>query len=438
MMEVNDKHVIENLSSAAYEVLKSQTFEYYTNCEDKQCEIKRRASTAKGIESKIIVEEAVCIKLKSVGRQLFRVNFFNSTNKIDVNGHMYKIFITDDFPKISKILEKYDFIKQLNCMIYDACSAYFDQQNETCASKMLLQIKEKQQLADDSQISIANIDKHRSKTLHIPQLKYHEASEENDTSMMYLDDTFGRCTEEDEKDFPCTVCNEGTEDKTSLECMLCGKWIHRECHEKSMNYEHNENDYTCMLCKCLDDEEPELRNKHSPIDDNADCSLHVLYDENEHDIHNKIQQVLITEDISDEAETRSDSPHTEEKICDNIDLNTIYTSAINDGDVRKITPHNHENSNDKRAFLNVQSSIHVVDGQKSALDPALRRSETRSSRCYSQSPKNAKKEQYNAGESARKEQYNTGDTGEQTVASKSPYMHEQMNVTSIRPETQQI
>ncbi|KAH3810477.1 hypothetical protein DPMN_138871 [Dreissena polymorpha] len=41
-MEVSDKHgtlVIEKLSSAAYEVLKSQTFEYYANCEDKQCEI---------------------------------------------------------------------------------------------------------------------------------------------------------------------------------------------------------------------------------------------------------------------------------------------------------------------------------------------------------------------------------------------------------------
>ncbi|KAH3803526.1 hypothetical protein DPMN_131789 [Dreissena polymorpha] len=50
--EASDKHgtlVIENLSSAAYEVLISQTFEYYTNCEDRQCEIKRRASTAKGI-----------------------------------------------------------------------------------------------------------------------------------------------------------------------------------------------------------------------------------------------------------------------------------------------------------------------------------------------------------------------------------------------------
>ncbi|KAH3735990.1 hypothetical protein DPMN_042550 [Dreissena polymorpha] len=421
-MEVSDKHgtlVIENLSSAAYEVLKSQTFEYYANCEDKQCEIKRRASTAKGIESEIIVEEAVCIKLKKGGRQLFRVNFFNTTNKIDVNGHMYKIFITDDFPKISKILEKYDFIEQLNCMIYDVCSAFFDQQNETCASKVSLQIKEKQQIADDSQISIASFYKHRSRTLHIPQLKYHEAPEEDVTGMMNLDDSTGRCTEEDDKDFPCTVCSEGTEGETSIECMLCGKWIHRVCHEKSINYEHCENDYTCILCKCLDDEDPEIRNNHSPTYDNADCSLHVLLDENEHEIYHTTQQVLINEDISDEAETRSVSPHTEVKIADNINLNT---SVINNDSHISITPHNHDNSNDEKECLNAQSSIHVVVDQKTVSPPVLRRSETRSHSHIQDS----------------KEQRNIGEAGEQTVASKSPHTHGQMNVITIRPETEQL
>ncbi|KAH3869803.1 hypothetical protein DPMN_032974 [Dreissena polymorpha] len=98
---------------------------------------------------------------------------------------------------------------------------FFDQQNETCASKVSLQIKEKQQIADDSQIRIACFYKHRSRTLHIPQLKYHEAPEEDVTGMMNLDDSTGRCTEEDDKDFPCTVCSEGTEGKTSIECMLC-------------------------------------------------------------------------------------------------------------------------------------------------------------------------------------------------------------------------
>ena len=145
----------------------------------------------------------------------------------------------------------------------------------------------------------------------------------------------------------------------------------------------------------------------------------MLLDENEHEIYHTTQQVLINEDISDEAETRSVSPHTEVKIADNINLNT---SVINNDSHISITPHNHDNSNDEKECLNAQSSIHVVDGQKTALPLILRRSETRS---HSHIPDS-------------KEQRNIGDAGEQTVASKSPHTHEQMNVITIRPETEQI
>ncbi|KAH3803527.1 hypothetical protein DPMN_131790 [Dreissena polymorpha] len=122
---------------------------------------------------------------------------------------------------------------------------------------------------------------------------------------MNLNDSTGRCTGKDDTDFPCTVCNKGTEGTTSIEC------IHRECHTKSLNYEQNEYDYIC-----LDDEEPEIRNKRSPIYEYSDFSLHVMYDENEHKINNKIQQDSNTEDKSDTEEARCDSLHTEAKTVD--------------------------------------------------------------------------------------------------------------------------
>jgi hypothetical protein len=63
------------------------------------------------------------IKHKNGGtnRQLYRINMFNTTSRIDVNGYWLQEFIQEDLHIICQCLEQYTDYKRLNNKIRETC-----------------------------------------------------------------------------------------------------------------------------------------------------------------------------------------------------------------------------------------------------------------------------------------------------------------------------
>ncbi|KAH3840036.1 hypothetical protein DPMN_113478 [Dreissena polymorpha] len=152
-INVQDKSgtfIIENLSSAAYKLLKRETYDYYNKSDTNTIQEINSATTIKGLKTKVNVEQALSVKRKSGGRQLYRINFFNTNNKIDVNGYKYKLFVDEDFPKIREVLRDTALIDQLNQHIYKACISVENNCSSTCSEQVLLQIETGSQGDDTS------------------------------------------------------------------------------------------------------------------------------------------------------------------------------------------------------------------------------------------------------------------------------------------------
>jgi hypothetical protein len=71
----------------------------------------------------LIIEESLSIKHKNGGtnRQLYRINMFNTTSRIDVNGYLLQEFIQEDLHIICQCLKQYADYKGLNNKIREIC-----------------------------------------------------------------------------------------------------------------------------------------------------------------------------------------------------------------------------------------------------------------------------------------------------------------------------
>ena len=76
--------------------------------------------------NKLIVEESLSIKSntgENRNKQLFRINMFHTTSRIDVNGKDHQEFIETDLPNIIKLMNTYR-MNALNEKIVMFCNTY--------------------------------------------------------------------------------------------------------------------------------------------------------------------------------------------------------------------------------------------------------------------------------------------------------------------------
>jgi hypothetical protein len=65
------------------------------------------------------------IKHNNSEKQLYRINLFNTTSVIDINGKVYQQFITNDLPRITTSVDLRE-VKELNKKIRKVCELVID------------------------------------------------------------------------------------------------------------------------------------------------------------------------------------------------------------------------------------------------------------------------------------------------------------------------
>jgi len=119
-IELKRGTIVMTFTPATYEIYKQAIYTYYQNHPGKICQkISKTSRTNNASIEKATTEESLSIKPKSdssrcgYGRQLYRINMFNTTSTMDVNGRQYQMFISEDLPEI---IESVDItgVSQLN------------------------------------------------------------------------------------------------------------------------------------------------------------------------------------------------------------------------------------------------------------------------------------------------------------------------------------
>jgi hypothetical protein len=99
------------LISGEYELFKEAIFQYYDKSTTRTYFITNKSSRFSGQNiNKLIVEESLSIKSntgENRNKQLFRINMFHTTSRIDVNGKDHQEFIETDLPNIIKLMNTY-------------------------------------------------------------------------------------------------------------------------------------------------------------------------------------------------------------------------------------------------------------------------------------------------------------------------------------------
>jgi hypothetical protein len=112
--------------AAAYEILKKAIYEHYNNSLDKSIVVHTKRSKLDNRDISIepvITEESISVRNRQgrSNKPLYRINLFNTTSRIDVNGYKLDEFIQSHLePICDKMKDAIDF-KTLNRKIGEIC-----------------------------------------------------------------------------------------------------------------------------------------------------------------------------------------------------------------------------------------------------------------------------------------------------------------------------
>lgn len=286
IIEHKSGNLILTLSTAAYELMKLCTINHFQNDANRSCKITTKSSTNSRIRTKLIIEESLSIKPKTGGRQLFRINFYNTTSKVEINGLQMIQFAQHDLPEICKELGKYKNMEHLNTLIISKCKQTLEQLNSIQKRGEQTEIEsEHTQICDhtqendvDDHITLPksyslNEDKHRSQ-LTLPRKTHINSSScvllvpYSDRQDSHYSEMINTADPEDIEmcpsiDFLCPLCNIDT-DGEKLECQDCQSWIHTACDPRTeKNLLTTCLLYTCPSCAVLN-EDKEVTDQLTP------------------------------------------------------------------------------------------------------------------------------------------------------------------------------
>ena len=113
-------------SAAAYEILKKAIYEHYNNSLDKSIVVHTKRSKLDNRDISIepvITEESISVRNRQgrSNKQLNRINLFNTTSRIDVNGYKLDEFIQNHLETICDKIKGVINYKILNRKIGEIC-----------------------------------------------------------------------------------------------------------------------------------------------------------------------------------------------------------------------------------------------------------------------------------------------------------------------------
>jgi hypothetical protein len=121
--------VVITLSAAAYEIFKSSVYRHFDNSDTLKYKLTTRTSSNRSLNREIVVEESISVRSINGGRQMYRINFFNTTSRVDINGHRYRSFIEEELPSLCAGLSSDNSITEINNEIAHRCTAAIAQLN---------------------------------------------------------------------------------------------------------------------------------------------------------------------------------------------------------------------------------------------------------------------------------------------------------------------
>jgi len=247
-IELMDKDgtAVMTFSAAAYEIFKQSAIAFYNNHTDLQSTQTRKVSSTDLVEGDMVTELSLSIKYKSGGRQLYRVNFFPTTSRVDVNGRMYHKFLQEDLITICNVFQQKCNITPMNNQISELCQA-------------ALHVIQKN--ANPKPRKIVNTQKENNKKqLTLPKPVLLDVEKSLKLSLDHEERLLEEDVAEEESGMLCSVCMMDISTSESIECGTCESWNHSICEnltQKQMQqYSEDVNAYyECRSCRILDKSE---------------------------------------------------------------------------------------------------------------------------------------------------------------------------------------
>jgi len=266
-------------SAASYEILKKAIYEHYNNSLDKSIVVHTKRSKLDNTDistEPVITEESISVRNRQgrSNKQLYRINLFNTTSRIDVNGYKLDEFIQNHLETICDKMKGAIDYKTLNKKIGEICkrsltnvqntkdSETIHSHSQNSCSKSIAKRQTVQLNGNNGKITeFGQVEENINKVSAIENAKNKNLDEQDHITTIYtpcLSDELVTHQREGLLDtsyeIRCHQCNEYILDaEPAIDCIRCTNWYHIKCtNEQQVHLES----YICAMCGTLDETLP--------------------------------------------------------------------------------------------------------------------------------------------------------------------------------------
>jgi hypothetical protein len=266
-------------SAAAYEILKKAIYEHYNNSLDKSIVVHTKRSKLDNRDISIepvITEESISVRNRQgrSNKQLNRINLFNTTSRIDVNGYKLDEFIQNHLETICDKIKGVINYKILNRKIGEICkrsltnvqntkdSETIHSHSQNSCSKTITKRQTVHVNGNNGKITeIGQVEENTSKVPAIENAKNKHLDEQDHMTTIYAsclsDELLTRQREwllDRSYEIKCHQCNEYIFDaEPTIDCIQCTNWYHIKCTNEQQDHLES---YICAMCGTLDETLP--------------------------------------------------------------------------------------------------------------------------------------------------------------------------------------
>lgn len=267
-IELKSGTLVMTFTPAAYEIYKAEIFRYFDEHPHKTyTNHKKTSKTKQRNVDKVVTEESLSIKYKNGDKaQLYRINMFHTRSKMDVNGRLYELFMTEDLPELIRNV-KMENVNEINKKIMDVCEmairnyepptstnkkAVNTSNITSCISRVKNKSSDGIEHTKDEQTSLKRAIEHKT-----------------DEKRQYNDDE--AIADSNITKSLCPACTaEVSDEEDSIECTKCQFWFHKTCTNLTEDQfkeqvENENNEFFCTSCKILDDSDIYINNNEQNV-----------------------------------------------------------------------------------------------------------------------------------------------------------------------------
>ena len=181
------------------------------------------------LDKTVSAEEACSVKRDS--RQLYKINLYLTTSRVNINGANINIFIDDHFPlTISEMKDHGNFSDSNNILKDSLMNSLQIEENEVAnINKTVNKLNDKSSSIRNRKCSnINSLDKKErsvSDTVYLPQI---DGSKSVHDTNLPIDSSNNLRV--DRTDINCLVCDQECQDE-AVYCDCCNTWIHYKCEK---------------------------------------------------------------------------------------------------------------------------------------------------------------------------------------------------------------